>query len=193
MAIAFLADKEQCPFIKINAKTAKVQVDDKEYDKISLLMDMETADVGYICFSAGKAPEYHMLPLAAVTAGAPLPPRPPEKDSQGKPLFKPGFRMQVKLPIGSPPAPRVCVSWPPIVWRSGRRSTSFTPLGSKPNRTGKVPVVTLDGWTKVSGQKGPQLQSEPSNFEVRGPAGRHAAGECAVHTDIANAGDRRCT
>ena len=48
MAVPGLSGGEAKPIIKLNAKAGKVVIDDKAYERMSMIVDMPNAEVGYI-------------------------------------------------------------------------------------------------------------------------------------------------
>jgi hypothetical protein len=154
MSVPGLTGGEQRPLMKLNARTAKVHVDDKVYDKITMLMDFDNAEVGPVRFGEGTAPDFRMIAMAAVVAGAPFPPMPPDVDAKGKPLFRRGVRMSVKLSdsvaAGSPSVRELASASLATVRAIDKLHTEW--LATKED--GKLPVVKIDGWTEVPGQFG---------------------------------------
>ena len=89
---------DQTDITKFNAKSAKWQVDDAVHNAISMIPDMDNCEIGWMKFMKGAAPEFVMIKARDYDAGMPFPPRPDGVDSDGKPLFRKGFRVMIKLP-----------------------------------------------------------------------------------------------
>ena len=65
---------EQKPLEKYNAKTRTWHTDDKTSTKITAIFDIENGKSGWIRFIEGTAPDFRMVPMAALVAGRLTPP-----------------------------------------------------------------------------------------------------------------------
>jgi hypothetical protein len=178
MAVPGMTGGEQKPLVKYNAKTAKWHVDDKVVDKITLLMDLEHAKAGWVKFMEGTAPDFRLVPMASLVAGGQYPPMPADVDSKGKPLFRRGFVMQVKVSdqmAGNKPKVREFASGSLATVRSIDRLHSDWFAG---RQDGKVPVVMVDGYKESPGQFGANYEpifkilkwiDRPSDLQPDGP------------------------
>jgi hypothetical protein len=149
---------DQKPLIKYNAKAAKWHVDDKVIDKITVLVDFENGESGWVKFAEGVAPDFRMVSMASLVAGSQYPPMPSDVDSKGKPMFRRGFRLMVKI------SDQLAAGKPQIrEWASGSLATvrAVDQLHTQwlaGRQDGKVCVVTTDGYKESPGQYG-------SNYE----------------------------
>ena len=65
MAVPGMTGGDQKPLLKYNAKTGKWHVDDKVVDKITLLVDLENGESGWVRFGEGLAPDFRLVTMAA--------------------------------------------------------------------------------------------------------------------------------
>jgi hypothetical protein len=158
MAIPGMTGEDQKPLLKYNAKTAKWHVDDKVVDKVTMLLDLENGESGWVKFAEGVAPDFRMVPMALLVAGGQYPPMPSDVDSKGKPMFRRGFRLMCKI------SDQLAAGKPSIrEWASGSLATVRAVdqlhthwLASRQN--GKICVVTVDGYKELPGQYGSNYQ-----------------------------------
>ena len=93
------------PTVKINSKQGRVYRVDRTQgaegwttDEVEItrdfqfVPDMDNLEIGWMFFKAGQAPDLRMVRL-----GEEMPARPPGVDSEGKPNFKQGVRLLLKL------------------------------------------------------------------------------------------------
>jgi hypothetical protein len=96
--------------------------------------------------------------MASLVAGGQYPPMPADTDSKGKPLFRRGFRLQVKisdqLAAGKPTVRELASGSLATVRAVDKLHTAW--LAGR--QDGRVPVVTIDGYREAPGQFG-------SNYE----------------------------
>jgi hypothetical protein len=97
MAVPGMTGGDQKPLLKGNAKTSKWHIDDKVVDKVTMLVDLENGESGWVRFAEGVAPDFRLVPMASLVAGGQYPPMPADVDAKGKPLFRRGFRLMVKI------------------------------------------------------------------------------------------------
>jgi hypothetical protein len=92
-----IVGSDQRPILKYNAKSAKWKVDDLLLNEISMLVDMPAVEVGWMRLSEGQAPDFRMMAASELAAGTPFPALPDERGSDGKPAYRKGFRVAIKL------------------------------------------------------------------------------------------------
>lgn len=93
------------PTVKINSKQGRVYRVDRTQgaegwttDEVEItrdfqfVPDLENLEIGWMFFKAGQAPDLRMVKL-----GDPMADRPAGADAEGKPLFKQGVRLLMKL------------------------------------------------------------------------------------------------
>jgi hypothetical protein len=145
---------DQKPLLKYNAKLGKWLLDDQTLDKITMLVDLEHAEAGWVRFSEGVAPDFRLTPMSALVAGGQYPPMPSDVDAKGKPLFRRGFRVMVKisdqLAKGRATVRELSSGSLATVRAVDRLHTAW--LAER--QDGKVPVVTTEGYRPVPGQYG---------------------------------------
>lgn len=125
------------------------------------VFDLENVQVGYIRFAAGGAPDFRMVPL-----GSPLPDRPALTDDKGKPVYKQGFRLDVKLSKSAGGDVRDFASTAGVVIGALDSLHSAFEAGRAAN-PGKLPVVALTGSTPVkSSGQGQTSTNYAPNFEI---------------------------
>jgi hypothetical protein len=158
MAVPGMTGGDQRPLLKYNAKTGKWHLDDKVVDKVTMLVDLENGESGWVRFAEGVAPDFRLVPMASLVAGGQYPPMPADVDSKGKPLFRRGFRLMVKvsdqLAAGKSTVRELSSGSLATVRAIDKLHTAW--LASR--QDGQVPVVTVDGYKEAPGQFG-------SNYE----------------------------
>jgi hypothetical protein len=58
MSVPGMTGGDQKPLLKYNAKTAKWHVDDKVVDKVTMLLDLENGESGWVKFAEGSLPTF---------------------------------------------------------------------------------------------------------------------------------------
>jgi hypothetical protein len=196
MAVPGMTGGDQKPLVKFNAKSGKWHIDDQVVDKITMLVDLENAECGWVLFREGVAPDFRLVPMASLVAGGAYPPMPADVDSQGKPLFRRGFRMLAKI------SDQLAKGHPTVrEWASGSLATvrgvdQLHTAFLAGRQDGKVPVVTTEGYKQVAGQYGANFEpilkilkwiDRPADFRTAAapPASAPTASEPPPHvTDV---------
>jgi hypothetical protein len=147
---------DQKPVLKYNAKSAKWKIDDAVHNTISMIVDMDNVEVGWMRFSEGMAPDFIMIKASDYDAGKPFPSRPDLLDKDGKPIYRRGFRVMIKLPdrlAGNAESVRE--------WASNSLATcrGFDRLhdlwkAERDKHPGKLPVVISKSVEAIPGQFG---------------------------------------
>jgi hypothetical protein len=158
MAVPGMTGGESKSLVKYNAKAGKMEVDNQVFDRITLIVDLEHGETGWIKFIEGIPPDFRMVTMASLVAGGPFPPRPADVDSQGRPLFKRGFRLLVKLPDNIAAGTARVREWTSTALVTVRALDQLHTEWLAHRQGDKVPVVRLVGVKKVPGQFG-------ANFE----------------------------
>lgn len=157
------------PTVKINSKQGRVWRVDRtqgaegwvtnEVDitnNFQFVPDLDHLRVGWMFFKAGQAPDLRMVAL-----GEPLPDRPPSFDPDGKPNFKQGVIILVKLGKDCGGDIReIAASAKSILGPIDKLHDEFLKL--KGDNPGKLPVVKMTGMNKVT-TKTPKGNND--NFE----------------------------
>jgi hypothetical protein len=149
---------DQKPLVKYNAKTAKWYVDEKILDKLTMLVDFETGESGWVKFAEGTAPDFRMVSMASLVAGGQYPPQPPDVDSKGRPLFKRGFRLMVKISDQMAAGKPRVREWASASLATVRAVDALHTEWLAGRQNGKVCLVTANGFKESPGQYG-------SNYE----------------------------
>lgn len=98
MGLGLPAGGESSPHIKYDARAGRfTRVDSKDQlfditQGFAAIFDLQQIEVGFVRFATGLAPDFRM-----VRVGQTLPARPADLDTKGKPAFKQGFRLNIKL------------------------------------------------------------------------------------------------
>jgi hypothetical protein len=155
MAVPGMTGGEQKPLLKFNEKTREFVIDDRVVTKLTMLIDLEHGETGWMYFKEGVQPDFRLVPMSAVVNGeVPFPPMPPDVDSKNKPLFKRGFRLTVKISdqlAAGRPQVREFASCSLATTRAiDKLHTAWV----AERQDGKVPVVTVDGFIECPGQFG---------------------------------------
>ena len=125
------------------------------------VFDLDNIEVGYIKFAAGGPPDFRMVPL-----GSALPARPADQGTDGKPAYKQGFRLSVKLTKAAGGDVRELSSTAGVVVGAldGLHTAYEAGKGANP---GKLPVVALTGSTPIkSSGKGQSSTNYAPIFEI---------------------------
>jgi hypothetical protein len=158
MAVPGMTGGEQKPLIKYNAKAKSWSIDDQTVSKLTMIVDLEHAECGWLRFAEGTMPDFRLTPMAAIVAGGTFPPMPPDVDAKGKPLFKRGFRTMVKIPdrlANGKPTVREFASCSLATTRAvDKLHTQW--LAEK--KDGMVPVVTVRDYIEAPGQFGKNFE-----------------------------------
>lgn len=149
------------PYIKYDAKAGRLfradrnQLADGSYasDSVEItnvaqfVADLANIRVGWINYSP-QGPIRHLAPI-----GTPMPPRPGDKNSEGKPAFKQGFELDVLLnkESGGGPARVLGSAAGCVIEAMDALHDAYSNAAEA--KAGKVPVVKITGVTPVkSGQ-----------------------------------------
>jgi hypothetical protein len=157
------------PTVKINSKQGRVWRVDRtqgaegwvtnEIDitnTFQFVPDLDALKVGWMFFKAGQAPDLRMVAL-----GEPLPDRPSSFDADGKPNFKQGVIMIVKLGKDCGGDVReIAASAKSILGPIDKLHDEY--LAGRGANAGKLPVVRMTGMNKVT-TKTPKGNND--NFE----------------------------
>jgi hypothetical protein len=159
MAVPGMTGGDQKPLVKFNAKSKEFAIDDRVVTRLTMLVDLEHGETGWMFFKEGVQPDFRLVPMSAVVNGeAPFPPMPPDVDAKGKPVFKRGFRLTVKvsdqLAAGRPQVREFASCSLATTRAVDKLHTTW--LAEK--RDGKVPVVTVDGFIECPGQFGKNFE-----------------------------------
>lgn len=162
------------PTVKINSKQGRVyrvdrsqgadgwQTDEVEItNSFQFVPDLENIQVGWMFFKAGQAPDLRMAKL-----GEPMPDRPPGADADGKPNFKQGVRLLVKLGKECGGDLReIAATAKSILGPIDKLHDEY--LANAKANPGKAPVVKLVGMKKIDTktQHGTNTNFEPQ-FEI---------------------------
>jgi hypothetical protein len=141
-------------WVKYNARTARWHVDNQENDKISMVVDMEHGETGWVKFMEGLSPDFRMTTMAAMVAGGQYPPMPPDVDGKGKPLFKRGFRLTCKISDQLANGGATIREWSSCSLATVRAVDKLHTEWLASRQDGQVPVVTVDGYVEAPGQFG---------------------------------------
>lgn len=149
------------PYIKYDAKAGRLfradrnQLSDGSYASESVeitniaqfVADLANIRVGWINYSP-QGPIRHLAPI-----GTPMPPRPDDKNAEGKPAFKQGFELDVLLnnESGGGPARVLGSAAGCVIEAMDALHDAFS--GAAEAKAGKLPVVKITGVSPVkSGQ-----------------------------------------
>jgi len=126
----------------------------------SCVMDLATIEVGWIAF-AGAAPDFRLGKV-----GEPIPPRPAGNDDKGKPLYKQGFCMRMKLAKSIGGDVREWAHTAKVVLGAVDELHN-TFLNAPEAKAGKLPVVKLIGTVPVKSGTGANTSTNYApKFEI---------------------------
>jgi hypothetical protein len=177
------------PILKANAKSGRFTVDDTHVIKIQFIADLENAEAGWMRFGENMSPDFRLVPVRDLLAGKPYPAMPDVRDKDGKPLYKRGFRMMVKIGdklAGGRPSVRELAS------NSFVMTTAIDGLlrawYEQRRQDGKLPVVEVTDWTEIKGAHGPNFQPQylikklvNRPADLNGATARAAGAEVPTH------------
>jgi hypothetical protein len=146
---------ESKPFLGYNAK-ARLWTIDKETktSRLKFVADCDNAEAGWMKFAEGMAPDFQLVPVADLLDGKPYPPMPDARDANGRPLYRRGFKIIVKLPdklAGDGPTVREFTA------NSLATTSAIDDLlraWYAQRQDGKVPVVSCRDYTEVKSKQG---------------------------------------
>ena len=149
------------PIFKYDAKQGVGKIDD---DQVSMktfkaVFDMDAMELGYCRFGEGTTPEWHMAPASDAEAIAALK-RPDVVGNDGKPVFKWGFKLNVKLTkelAGNSPSVREFSSNSYVTF-NGIDALHDEWADERDKRPGKFPVVAGKAPIPVPGSFGKNYQ-----------------------------------
>jgi hypothetical protein len=149
------------PIFKYDAKQGigKIDNDQVPLKNFKAIFDMDAMELGYCRFSENTPPEFQMAPAANPTAVAALK-RPDVVGADGKPVFKWGFRLNVKLSkelAGSSPSVREFASNSYVTF-NGIDALHDEWAGDRDKHPGKLPVVAGKSTIAVPGAFGKNHQ-----------------------------------
>jgi hypothetical protein len=150
------------PILKCNAKSGRFTVDNVSVTKIQFVADLENAEAGWMRFGENMSPDFKMVKVRDLLAGAPYPPPPEVRDKDGKLVYRRGFRMMVKIGdklAGGKPSVRELASNSLCVTTAldGLFRAYYEDGHRKP---GKLPVVAVEEWIEVKGAHGSNFQPQ---------------------------------
>lgn len=145
------------PIVKINSKAGRVYRVDREQGAdgwvtnevditrdFQFVPDFDNAEVGWMKFVAGQAPDLRMVKL-----GEPMADRPEGVDKDGKPLYRQGLRMALKLGKGCGGDLReLAATAKSIIGPIDRLHDEFV-AERKKGRAGQLPIVRMTDTKKV--------------------------------------------
>jgi hypothetical protein len=140
--------------LKYDAKARCFKVDDKVLTSITMIVDVEKAEVGWIKFADNTMPEFELVPIESLTNGTSYPAMPDERDSKGRPMWRRGFRVPVKLHdklVSTGPTVR---EWASCALATTRGFDALHDQWLAGRQTGKVPVVSCNEFEEEPGQFG---------------------------------------
>jgi hypothetical protein len=168
------------PFLGYNAKARLWSIDkDTKVSRIKFVADLDNAEAGWMRFAEGVAPDFKLVPVADLLDGKPYPSMPDVRDSNGRPLYRRGFRFTVKLPdklAGDNPTVREFTA------NSMATTAAIDDLlraWYDQREDGKVPVVKIADYAEVKSKQGSnfapvfeiiELIDRPSDLVVNGDA-----------------------
>jgi hypothetical protein len=173
------------PILKANAKSGRFTVDDVSVTRIMFIADLENAEAGWMRFGENMTPDFRLVPIRDLLAGKPYPDMPDVRDKDGKPLYRRGFRIMVKLGdklAGGKPSVRE------LATNSFVMTTAIDGLirawyGQR--QDDKLPVVEVLEWEEVKGAHGPNFRPK---FLIKRlvdrPADLDGAGAKATRDDV---------
>jgi hypothetical protein len=149
------------PIFKYDAKLGfgKIDNDQVPLKNFKAIFDLESMELGYCRFNEGTAPEWHMAPASDEDALKALK-RPDVTGSDGKHLFKWGFRLNLKITkelAGTSPSIREFGSNSYVTF-NGIDSLYDEWSGEKDKHPGKLPVVAGKSTIAVPGNYGKLYQ-----------------------------------
>ena len=146
---------DQQPIVKYNAKAAKWKVDDKLLNAITMIIDMDSVEIGWSKFTEGMAPEFEMVLARSFEDRQGAVPDAPRRGRREGPMFRRGFRVTVKL------SDKVAGNATVREWASNSLATcrGFGDLddlwqAERAAHDGQVPVVKMTGVETMTGQYG---------------------------------------
>jgi hypothetical protein len=152
---------EAKPIFKYDAKQGigKIDNDQVPLKSFKAIFDMDAMELGYCKFGENAPPEWHMAPASDSEAVAALK-RPDAVNGDGKPLFRWGFRLHVKLTkelAGSPPSIREFSSNSYVTF-GGIDALHDEWAAERSNHPGQLPVVVGKSTIPVPGAFGKNFQ-----------------------------------
>ena len=156
MPIPGMTGGDSTPIVKYNAKARLWKVDDVSLNQISFVIDMDNAEAGWSRLTEGQAPDFKMVRVADLLAGAPYPEAPEARDADGKLLYRKGFRVQVKLgdKLAAGKASVRESASNSFVTKKGFDALFDAWDAERAANAGKVPVVACKGYEEIEGQFG---------------------------------------
>jgi hypothetical protein len=142
------------PLLEYDAKARAFKIDDKVLSTITMIVDVERAQAGWIKFTDASPPAFELVSVEDLTNGAAYPPMPKDVDSSGRPLWPRGFKCTVKVSdqlAGEGPTVR---EWASCALATTRGFDSLHDLWVAGRQTGRVPVVCCDQFEEEPGQVG---------------------------------------
>jgi hypothetical protein len=173
--------------LKYNAKARLWGIDGTSLDRIRFIPDLENAQAGWLKFAEGSAPDFRLVPVKALLDGAPFPAMPTERSPDGRPLYRRGFRLMVKLPdklAGGAGTVREFAA------NSMATCSAIDDLlrewfGHPKRAAGKLPVVSVKGYREIPAKTGSNfaplfvidrvIDAPPDLVEESAPASAAAA------------------
>jgi hypothetical protein len=149
------------PLFKYDAKQGigKIDNDQMPLKNFKAIFDRDAMELGYCRFSEASVPEFHMVPASDAEAVAALK-RPDVVGPDGKPVFKWGFRLNLKLSkelAGNSPSVREFASNSYVTF-NGVDALHDEWSGEKDKHPGKLPVIAGKSTIAVPGAFGKNYQ-----------------------------------
>jgi hypothetical protein len=156
MPIPGMTGGDSTPIIKYNAKARLWKVDDVPLNAITFVVDMDNAEAGWSRFAENSAPDFRMVRVADLLAGAHYPEAPDVRGADGTLLYRKGFRVQVKIPdkvAAGKPSVREFASNSFVTKRAfdALFDQWFAGRAANPD---KLPVVQVKNYEEVAGKHG---------------------------------------
>jgi hypothetical protein len=156
MPIPGMTGGDATPIVKYNAKARLWKVDGESLNAMTFIVDMDNAEAGWSRLTENSAPDFRMVSVADLVAGKPYPEAPDVRDADGKPLYRKGFRVNVKLSdkLAAGKASVREFSSNSFVTKKGFDKLFDEWVAGRDANPGKLPVVSCKTYEEVEGQYG---------------------------------------
>jgi hypothetical protein len=157
MAIPGLKTTEGKPLLKYDARIGRFKVDQREVTSIKLIVDIENAEAGWLCFKEGQTPQFKLVPVTALLNGTEYPATPDPDPNSG---WRRGFRTMVKIPDGLAKDRPTIREWASSTLATTRAFDGLHDqwLALHKSYPGKVPLVSCTEVKEIPGQRGSNYQ-----------------------------------
>ena len=153
MSIPGMASRETKPLLKYDARIGRFKIDQREVNSITMIVDVENAEAGWLLFKEGAAPQFKDGAGQGAAGRHALPAMPDPNPESG---WRRGFRCTVKLTDKIANGAASVREWASATLATTRAFDALHDqwLAAYKAHAGMVPVISCAEVKEVAGARG---------------------------------------